>query len=69
MRKQTAPMNLQELLTPVAKFVEWTFETLLIPVTNPFNAAVVLLIVSGIAMWLRKQGKFTAEARRNGGII
>jgi len=62
-------MNLQELLTPVAKFVEWTFETLLIPATNPCNAAVVLLIVSGIAMWLRKQGKFTAEARRNGGII
>ena len=50
-------MNLQELLTPVAKFVEWTFETLLIPASNPFNTAVVLLIVGGIAMWLRKQGK------------
>ena len=69
MRQQTAPMNLQELLTPVAKFVEWSFETLLIPVSNPFNTAVVVLIVSGIAMWLRKQGKFTAEARRDGGII
>ena len=53
----------------MAKFVEWTFETLLIPASNPFNTAVVLLIVGGIAMWLRKQGKFTAEARRNGGII
>ena len=62
-------MNLQELLTPVAKFVEWSFETLLIPVSNPINTAVVVLIVSGIGMWLRKQGKFTAEARRNGGII
>lgn len=53
----------------MAKFVEWSFETLLIPVSNPFNTAVVVLIVSGIAMWLRKQGKFTAEARRDGGII
>ena len=62
-------MNLQELLTPVAKFVEWTFETLLIPVSNPINPAAVLLIVTGIALWLRKQSKFTAAARRDGGII
>lgn len=53
----------------MAKFVEWTFETLLIPVSNPINSAVVLLIVTGIALWLRKQSKFTAAARRDGGII
>ena len=62
-------MNLQELITPVAKFIEWTFETLLVPISSPFNLAVIVLIVGGIALWLRRQGKFTAEARQNGGII
>jgi len=62
-------MNLQELITPVAKFIEWTFETVLVPISSPFNLAVIVLIVSGIALWLRRQGKFTAEARQNGGII
>ncbi|MBL6644978.1 MAG: hypothetical protein ISP55_00820 [Flavobacteriales bacterium] len=62
-------MNLQELITPAAKFIEWTFETVLVPISSPFNLAVIVLIVSGIALWLRRQGKFTAEARQNGGII
>lgn len=62
-------MNLQELITPVAKFIEWTFETVLVPISSPFNLAVIVLIVGGIALWLRRQGKFTAEARQNGGII
>ncbi|MCH1583434.1 MAG: hypothetical protein L7S63_09980 [Flavobacteriales bacterium] len=62
-------MNLQELITPVAKFIEWTFETVLVPISSPFNLAVIVLILGGLAFWLRRQGKFTAEARQNGGII
>lgn len=62
-------MNLQELITPVAKFIEWTFETALVPVSNPFNLGVILLVFAGIAIWLRKQRKFSEEARQNGGII
>lgn len=53
----------------MAKFIEWTFETVLVPISSPFNLAVIVLIVGGIALWLRRQGKFTAEARQNGGII
>jgi len=62
-------MNLQELITPVAKFIEWTFQTVLVPMSNPFNLGVILLGLAGIALWLRKQGKFSAEAREKGGII
>ena len=62
-------MNHQELITPVAKFIEWTFETVLVPISSPFNLAVIVLILGGLAFWLRRQGKFTGEARQNGGII
>ena len=36
-------MNTQEILTPVAKFIEWTFENVLVPIASPMNTAVVLL--------------------------
>ena len=38
-------MNLQDLITPVGKFVEWTFETVLVPLSNPFNLGVILLVL------------------------
>ena len=62
-------MNLQDLITPVGKFVEWTFETFLVPLSNPFNLGVVVLILGGIAFWLRKQRQYTAQARQSGDII
>lgn len=62
-------MNLQELITPVGKFVEWTFETVLVPMSNPFNLGVILLGLGGIAFWLRKQRKYSNEARQSGDII
>ena len=68
-RQQIQPMNLQELITPVAKFIEWTFQTVLVPMSNPFNLGVILLGLVGLALWLRKQGQFSAEAREKGGII
>jgi hypothetical protein len=62
-------MNLQEIITPVAKFITWTFETALVPLSNPFNLGVILLTLAGIGLWLNKQRKFSEEARKNGGII
>jgi hypothetical protein len=62
-------MNLQDLITPVGKFVEWTFETALVPMSNPFNLGVILIGLGGIAFWLRKQRKYSEEARNKGGLI
>ena len=53
----------------MAKFIEWTFQTVLVPMSNPFNLGVILMGLAGIALWLRKQGQFSAEAREKGGII
>lgn len=62
-------MNLQDVITPVAKFIEWTFETFLVPASDPFNLAVIVLGFAGLGLWLRKQRQYSDEARRSGGII
>ena len=36
-------MNTQDILTPLAQFVEWTFTTVLVPMSNSFNWAVIAL--------------------------
>jgi hypothetical protein len=62
-------MNLQDLITPIGKFVEWTFETVLVPISDPFNLGVILIGLTGIGFWLSRQRKYSAEARQKGGIV
>jgi len=62
-------MNLQDVITPIGKFVEWTFENLLVPILVPFNLGVIVLGLCGLAFWLRKQRQYTEQARQNGDII
>lgn len=61
-------MNTQEIITPVAKFIEWTFETVLVPLSEPFNAGIVLLGFLGLVFWLNLQKKYSAKAKDKGGI-
>ncbi len=62
-------MNTQEIITPVAKFIEWTFENLLVPIASPMNTAVVALGFVGLAFWLRLQKKYTEKAKQDGTIM
>ena len=62
-------MNTQEIITPVAKFIEWTFEAVLVPMSSPFNMAVIALGFGGLFFWLRLQKKYTAKAEEEGGIV
>lgn len=62
-------MNTQEVITPVAKFIEWTFETVLVPMGSPFNTSVVILGFVGLFFWLRMQKKYTEKAEKEGGIV
>jgi hypothetical protein len=62
-------MNTQEIITPVAKFIEWTFENVLVPISSPMNIGVILLGFVGLAFWLRMQKKFTEKAKQNGTIM
>jgi hypothetical protein len=62
-------MNTQEIITPIGKFIEWTFETVLVPISAGFNWAVIAFGFVAIAFWLRLQKKFSAKAKQEGTIM
>ncbi len=59
-------MNTQDIIYPIGKFIEWTFENILVPISSPVNMAVVLLGFGGLFFWLWKQKQFTETAKKNG---
>lgn len=62
-------MNLQELITPLGKFLEWTFNAVLVPISNGFNWAVIVLGMFAICYWLMWQKKFSAKAKKDGTLV
>jgi len=59
-------MNTQEIITPIGKFIEWTFEAFLVPISAGFNWTVIAFGFVAIAFWLRLQKKFSAKAKKDG---
>ena len=64
-----AHMNTQEIITPLGKLMEWSFETILVPMSNPFNLFVVVLGVVGSVYWLTLQKNYTKQAEEDGTIV
>jgi len=64
-----AHMNTQEIITPIGKMLEWSFENILSPIADPINVVVVLLGLVGTVFWLRLQKKYTERAKKDGTII
>ena len=62
-------MNTQDLINPLAQFIEWTFQTLLLPISDMFNWGVIALGLAGLAFWLRLQSKSNARAKQDGTIM
>ena len=62
-------MNTQDIITPIRKLLEWSFETILVPMTDPLNLGVVLLCTAGSIYWLRLQKKYTEQAEKDGTIM
>jgi len=62
-------MNTQDIITPLAQFVEWTFQTVLVPMSNGFNWAVIGLGLGGLFFWLRLQKKYNNRAEQEGSIM
>lgn len=62
-------MNTQDIITPLGKFIEWSFETILVPMADPLNLGVVLLCVIGGVYWLYLQKKYTEQAEKDGTIV
>lgn len=62
-------MNIQEIFTPIAKLVEDSFSTLLVPISDIFNWAVIAGGLIGLFLWLRMQASFTKRDKQEGNII
>ncbi len=64
-------MNLQSILQPIADFVVWTFDTVLVPVGDAsFNPNSLFIIGGfvGLFVWLKMQGDFNRKAEQEGGL-
>ncbi|MFZ6053132.1 hypothetical protein [Halocola ammonii] len=59
-------MTLEDILIPIGDFLVATFETVLVPMSEPFNWLCVAGGVLGIAVWLVWQNKLNAKAERTG---
>lgn len=53
------------LTEPLAQFITWSFDTLLVPMQNMPNVAFILLGFFGLFSWLRIQTKLSAKAANN----
>jgi len=62
-------MNTQDIINPAAQFIEWTFSTVLLTISNSFNWAVIGLGLVGLLFWLRLQKKFNTRAEQEGSIM
>lgn len=58
-------MNLQQILDPIAKLVDETFISVLVPISDLVNWAVIALGVAGLALWIKLQQSYTAKAKRD----
>jgi hypothetical protein len=65
----TTAMNTQDIITPVAQFIEWTFQTLLLPISDGANWGVIALGGAGLVFWLRLQSKYNARAEKDGTLM
>lgn len=54
---------------PIGKLMEWSFETILVPIADPLNLGVVVLCTVGSIYWLRLQKKYTEQAKKDGTIM
>ena len=61
-------MTLEDILIPIGGFLGATFETVLVPMSEPFNWLCVVLGVLGIAIWLGWQHKLNAKAESAGDL-
>lgn len=58
-------MNLQQIVEPLAKIVDSTFRSVLVPISDGFNWAVIVLGFVGLFFWLKMQKDFNAKAKRD----
>jgi hypothetical protein len=62
-------MNLQSLVYPIADFFQWSFKTLMDPLSAPFNWSCIVFCIVAITYWLRRQKAYNEKAAKEGTTI
>ena len=61
-------MNLQDILDPIRKGMEWTFQLLLEGSPEPavaINWMIIAIGGIGFAIWMKKQGDYNKKAQQD----
>lgn len=61
-------MNIQEIIKPIGKFIEWIFVNVYEHVADPFNAGVVILSLVALVVWLKVLNGYVTKANTEGKI-
>lgn len=61
-------MNIQEIIKPIGKFIEWIFVNVYEHVADPFNAGVVILSLVALVVWLKVLNGYVTKAKAEGKI-
>lgn len=61
-------MNIQEIIKPIGKFIEWIFVNVYEHVADPFNAGVVILSLVALVVWLKVLNGYVTKAKTEGKI-
>ncbi|MFT5183800.1 MAG: hypothetical protein ACI84C_000927 [Flavobacteriales bacterium] len=61
-------MNLQDIITPLAKITEASFAILEGQLPNLVNWGCIVLGLVGLVYWLKLQGRYNKEAKQGGRI-
>lgn len=59
-------MNIQEIISPIGKFLEWTFVNVYEPIASPFNTGVVILGLVALVVWLKVLNGYVVKAKAEG---
>lgn len=59
-------MTLEDILIPIGDFLVATFETVLVPMSAPFNWLCVALGLIGWVLWIVIQKRLNDKAEREG---
>ena len=55
-------------LYSIGKALEWSFETLLVPISDPLNWLIFAMGMVAMVYWLMLQKKYNEEAKKNNSI-
>ncbi len=62
---RSTPEHMQDIFFSIGRFLEATFEVLLVPFAGLPVAAIFVLMFVGLFYWLYLQGKYNDKARKD----